>query len=62
MHDEFWTIWKYIGIAILGMEFLLMISVIIGPPEWFGSAIMIMVVLMLCIVPLAAIDMYQGTR
>lgn len=62
MHDGFWTIWKYLGLVIIGMEILLLVSVFVATREWGICALWIMFVLALFIIPLAAIDIYQATH
>lgn len=55
-----WTVWKSLGLIIVGAELFLLILGIALPVRAFPYVLAIMLVLLVCIFPLAGIDIYQN--
>lgn len=53
------TILKQIGLVIAAAEFLLLIIGVMVPTQAFPYVLIAMGVLLLCVLPIAAIDIYQ---
>lgn len=59
--QNFWTIWKFMGLAIVAMDIVLLLAVfLLASLEQKQTAMVAMLVLSVCILPLAVIDIYRA--